>query len=179
MLEFAFFVADQNAHLEPTAAQLKKLERDQASDIQEQIKLSEMKDASQNSSSKAMSEDAIRKRQIREQKKAEKDVPEPLAPPPPPMYNIVVPAESTSLSWYHPDSSRYDSMTAAKEAGLWSYPSNLQERAKCGIFRSLWEQGYFMGSGIKFGGDYLVYPGKLRVVAFQSVVVNDVRKVTQ
>lgn len=74
-------------------------------------------------------------------------------------YTIVIPAPSSSLEWYGPDTVSYTTITAAKDAGVWDYPSDLQERAKCGVFRSLWEQGYFMGGGIKFGGDYLVYPG--------------------
>lgn len=128
--------------------------------MKEQLKLSQMKEASQGSS-KTMSEDAIRKRQLREQKKAGKETPDAPPPAPPPaLYNIMIPAESSTLSWFDPDSARYETIAAAKEAGIWTYPSNLTERAKCGVFRGLWEQGYFMGSGIKFGGDYLVYPGQ-------------------
>lgn len=74
-------------------------------------------------------------------------------------HTIVIPAPSSSLDWYDPNAVLYPTIAAAKEAGVWDYPSDLQERAKCGVFRSLWEQGYFMGGGIKFGGDYLVYPG--------------------
>lgn len=74
-------------------------------------------------------------------------------------HTIVIPAPSSSLDWYEPNAVSYATIAAAKEAGVWDYPSDLQERAKCGVFRSLWEQGYFMGGGIKFGGDYLVYPG--------------------
>ncbi|TEB36219.1 tRNA-intron endonuclease catalytic domain-like protein [Coprinellus micaceus] len=48
---------------------------------------------------------------------------------------------------------------AARQAGIWDYPANLQERARCGVFRGLWDQGYYMGVGIRFGGEYLVYPG--------------------
>ncbi|KAG5650872.1 hypothetical protein H0H81_010715 [Sphagnurus paluster] len=74
-------------------------------------------------------------------------------------HTVAIPASSSSLDWYDANSSSYVTLSRAREAGIWDYPSNLQERAKCGVFRSLWEQGYFMGGGIKFGGDYLVYPG--------------------
>jgi tRNA-splicing endonuclease subunit Sen34 len=74
-------------------------------------------------------------------------------------HTVVIPAASSSLEWYDPNAVSYTAIAAAKDAGVWDYPSDLQERAKCGVFRSLWEQGYFMGGGIKFGGDYLVYPG--------------------
>ncbi|KAF6764775.1 hypothetical protein DFP72DRAFT_322362 [Ephemerocybe angulata] len=74
-------------------------------------------------------------------------------------HTIVVPAPSSSLPWYDPSSCSYSTIDAARAAGVWSYPATLEERARCGVFKSLWEQGYFMGIGIKFGGEYLVYPG--------------------
>lgn len=64
-----------------------------------------------------------------------------------------------SLGWYSSEGCRYSSITEAREAGIWSYPDNLHERAKCGVFRDLWDKGNFMGGGIRFGGDFLVYPG--------------------
>lgn len=73
-------------------------------------------------------------------------------------YVITIPAAS-EYSWYSPDRAVFATIEAAQKEGIWTYPSNLNERARCGVFRGLWEQGYFMGSGIKFGGDYLVYPG--------------------
>lgn len=33
------------------------------------------------------------------------------------------------------------------------------KNARIEVFRDLWKQGYFMGSGLKFGADFLVYPG--------------------
>lgn len=74
-------------------------------------------------------------------------------------HTVVIPAASSLLEWYDADAHVYTTIEAAKAAGIWDYPSTLQERARCGVFRGLWEQGYFMGGGIKFGGDYLVYPG--------------------
>jgi tRNA-splicing endonuclease subunit Sen34 len=74
-------------------------------------------------------------------------------------YTISIPASSASLEWYSPKQI-YTSLLSAREAGVWTYPSTLAERARCGVFKDLWKQGYFMGGGIKFGGEYLVYPGK-------------------
>ena len=74
-------------------------------------------------------------------------------------YTIVIPASSSSLEWYDSSVCSYSTIEAAREAGVWDYPSNLTERARCGVFKDLWKQGYFMGGGIKFGGEYLVYPG--------------------
>ncbi|CAA7265408.1 unnamed protein product [Cyclocybe aegerita] len=74
-------------------------------------------------------------------------------------YTIVIPASSLSLEWYDADACTYTTIESAKAARIWDYPSNLSERARCGVFKHLWKQGYFMGGGIKFGGQYLVYPG--------------------
>lgn len=134
-----------------------------------------------------MSEEAIRKRKAREEKKAAQaaklietatnlDNPGAILVPEVPelipqvtdtmekgssiAHTVVIPAASSSLDWYEPGTScSYSTIAAARAVGIWDYPSTLQERAKCGVFRNLWEQGYFMGGGIKFGGDYLVYPG--------------------
>lgn len=73
-------------------------------------------------------------------------------------YIITIPAAS-EYQWYNADQATFTTIESAQKAGIWTYPSNLSERARCGVFGSLSAQGYFMGSGIKFGGDYLVYPG--------------------
>ena len=42
---------------------------------------------------------------------------------------------------------------------IWKFPETDSERARCKVFSDLWEKGYFITNGNKFGGDYLVYPG--------------------
>jgi len=74
-------------------------------------------------------------------------------------YSITIPASSSSLEWYDTTECMYSTIESARQAGVWDYPSTLLERARCGVFKDLWKQGYFMGGGIKFGGEYLVYPG--------------------
>lgn len=78
-------------------------------------------------------------------------------------YTISIPASSSSLEWYNShqrsQTTVYTTLHEAREAGKWVYPSTLAERARCGVFKDLWKQGYFLGGGIKFGGEYLVYPG--------------------
>jgi tRNA-splicing endonuclease subunit Sen34 len=77
-----------------------------------------------------------------------------------PPHTITVHGQSNGiLSWYRTSGTVYESIADARAAGVWNYPTSLQERAQCGVFRDLWEKGYFMGIGIKFGGNYLVYPG--------------------
>ncbi|XP_062993536.1 tRNA-splicing endonuclease subunit Sen34 [Elgaria multicarinata webbii] len=41
----------------------------------------------------------------------------------------------------------------------WPYAGQQDHEMRCCIFRNLWEQGYYVTSGSKFGGDFLVYPG--------------------
>ncbi|KAG8989101.1 tRNA-splicing endonuclease subunit [Tulasnella sp. JGI-2019a] len=72
-------------------------------------------------------------------------------------HTIIIPGSSDDHPWFRPPA--YETLEAAKEAGVWTYPSNIAERAKCAVFRDLIEKGYFIGGGIKFGGDWLVYPG--------------------
>ncbi|KAF9246129.1 tRNA-intron endonuclease catalytic domain-like protein [Melanogaster broomeanus] len=74
-------------------------------------------------------------------------------------YTIQVPGASSTFEWYDHSAHSFATLAAAREAGVWDYPTTPAERARCGVFQDLWEQGYFMGGGIKFGGEYLVYPG--------------------
>lgn len=41
------------------------------------------------------------------------------------------------------------------------YPSTEKEVLRYHVFKDLWEKGFFLTSGVKFGGDFLVYPGNL------------------
>ena len=41
----------------------------------------------------------------------------------------------------------------------WTFPSTEQESFRYKVFCDLWEKGYYITQGGKFGGDYLVYPG--------------------
>lgn len=137
-----------------------------------------------------MSEDAVRKRKLREEKRAAAALAKSIAEggeerpsdssvvvpavsesfPPTSTpetanlseatYTVTIPAGSAShLAWYSAQEYTYSTVEAAIEAGIWSYPNDAHERAKCNVFRDLWEQGHYMGGGIRFGGDYLVYPG--------------------
>ena len=42
----------------------------------------------------------------------------------------------------------------------WDFPETPQEIMRCQVFRNFWEQGYYLTSGSKFGGDFLAYPGE-------------------
>ena len=74
-----------------------------------------------------------------------------------PAHTIIIPGTSNEHPWFQPNS--YETLESARVAGIWNYPSTVGERAKCAVYRDLIEKGYFLGGGLKFGGDWLVYPG--------------------
>lgn len=41
----------------------------------------------------------------------------------------------------------------------WPYPGQKNHEARYKVFRDLWQKGYYLTSGGKFGGDFLIYPG--------------------
>ncbi|XP_069598388.1 tRNA-splicing endonuclease subunit Sen34 [Ranitomeya imitator] len=41
----------------------------------------------------------------------------------------------------------------------WPYAGHKTHEARYKVFRDLWQKGYYLTSGGKFGGDFLVYPG--------------------
>jgi tRNA-splicing endonuclease subunit Sen34 len=76
-------------------------------------------------------------------------------------WSVTIPASSsTELQWYSSEDAMYSTIEDAKAAGIWTYPSTPFERAKCTVYQDLWEKGHFMGGGIRFGADFLVYPGR-------------------
>jgi len=74
-------------------------------------------------------------------------------------YTVATPASSSKLTWYAPERATYHTLDEAREARCWIYPTTPAEQTRCDVFADLWERGYYMGVGIKFGGDWLVYPG--------------------
>jgi len=53
----------------------------------------------------------------------------------------------------------YTTLKDAHAAGIWTYPRTLTERARCAVFEDLHSKGYFLSTGLRFGGDFVVYPG--------------------
>ncbi|XP_037790447.1 tRNA-splicing endonuclease subunit Sen34-like isoform X2 [Penaeus monodon] len=41
----------------------------------------------------------------------------------------------------------------------WPFPSSNIEKLRYAVFKDMWERDYYLTNGIKFGGDFLVYPG--------------------
>ena len=169
---FAVLIDDPSAHSSPELVALENWNLERSNSIQDQIAAKSGNEG--NRKDRSISEKAQQKRDQREARRAasanktdanaslgvvEDPIPEPRPPQTTPAYTVVIPGTSTSFSWYTPEPHAYSTVQAAKDAGIWSYPSNLSERAKCAVFRDLWEKGYSMGGGLKFGGDFLVYPG--------------------
>lgn len=50
------------------------------------------------------------------------------------------------------------SLLRIREA-MWTFPETELEKLRYKVFLDLWEKGYYITQGSKFGGDYLVYPG--------------------
>ncbi|KAF8892561.1 tRNA-intron endonuclease catalytic domain-like protein [Infundibulicybe gibba] len=187
--KLAVLVDDPRAHKEPTAGQLQTWDQARKESVKQQVAQTEAKESAKETTQPAISDAAIQKRKAREERRlaqaaaaessSANDVNIPNLPPPRPLetpsqqtenpgqtsssnipHAVFIPAPSAEyINWYDPTHHTYTTIDDAKAAGIWDYPATLQERAKCGVFRGLWEQGYFMGGGIKFGGDYLVYPG--------------------
>lgn len=172
---FAVLVDDALSHRFPSQAEADRWADLQTADIESQLTAAEELARSRhtNAADKSMSEEAVRKRKAREAKRAAKtqqaDDSAVFAPQQPEedavpaaqasVFTISLPASSTGMPWYEPEGKAYATLDAARAAGLWMYPETLQDRAQYGVFRDMWEQGFFMGIGIRFGADYLVYPG--------------------
>jgi tRNA-splicing endonuclease subunit Sen34 len=174
---------DPNAHVQPSLVEIESWNNEQQASFRQQAVANEAKVAKEQT--RSLSAEAMQKRKEREERRllaaqklaqeviddintfspvselATKDEPSttPGSSIPRGTYTISIPAVSDEYQWYSPHHATFSTISSAQQTGVWTYPSNLNERARCGVFRSLWEQGYFMGSGIKFGGDYLVYPG--------------------
>ncbi|KAL7283050.1 hypothetical protein ACG7TL_002474 [Trametes sanguinea] len=183
--ELAVLIDDPRAQWPASADALIRWNSERNESAKRQIAIAKAKDASEMAARHSMSEEAIRKRQEREAKRAAaarakalaeglsvEETPismpsssyvEPRTATPTntsvPSFTVTIPASSTEVEWYNPNAHAYPTLASAREAGVWTYPSTPYERAKCKVFQDLWEKGNFMGGGIKFGGDFLVYPG--------------------
>lgn len=91
-----------------------------------------------------------------------------------PAHTIKIAGESQGLEWYVPSEERgtlFNTLEEAKKAGVWNYPATLMQTAKCAVFEDLWSKGNYMGGGLKFGGDLLVYPGEFCLDISQTLLI--------
>lgn len=57
-----------------------------------------------------------------------------------------------------------------REPYPWLYPSTQHEKIRSKVFSDLWHQGLYLTSGIKFGGDFLVYKGDPHLYHAHAIV---------
>lgn len=50
----------------------------------------------------------------------------------------------------------------------WAFPSTPEEKTRYFTFKDLWGKGFYITTGHKFGGDFLVYPGNLTFISLLS-----------
>lgn len=163
----AVLVDDPNAHFEPSAGQVTQWTKQNPPHASNSNRVAKKPSENRNSQ---LSEAALEKRRARQQKRNAEiatsedlfHVPQESAQPEDPSQSdtqLLITRSSSSFPWYQPGQHSYSTLDAASSAGIWTYPSTPMQRARCAAFRHLWSQGYFLGIGIKFGGDFLVYPG--------------------
>ncbi|KAI0259933.1 tRNA intron endonuclease [Gloeopeniophorella convolvens] len=170
--QIAVIVHDPAAHHPPTRAQLDAWDAARREGVTAQLARAEA-EAGRRNEDRAQNAAAQEKRAAREARRhatPDVGVDDALAPAPAPTpartpaapntpHTVAVPTTSSGFAWYDARASTYDTLDAARAAGVWSFPRSDAERARCAVFRDLWEKGYYMGGGSKFGGDWLVYPG--------------------
>ena len=167
---------DPAAHHSATPTQLESWDSQRQRGIAQQIREAERRKGEDRAAiADAASEAAAQKKRAEREARRQRQLgPEVIvegadAPSPSPqpqanvaVYTVSVPTTSDAFAWYEPGAHTYETLDAAREAGVWTYPATEEERARCEVFRDLWEKGYYLGGGGKFGGDWLVYPGACR-----------------
>ncbi|CAH7683111.1 hypothetical protein PPACK8108_LOCUS16418 [Phakopsora pachyrhizi] len=90
-------------------------------------------------------------------------------------HRIPVKLLSERPSYSQEGSCSFNDLDSACANGLWEFPTEGHQRARCEVFDNLWKRGMFLGLGLKFGCDFLVYPGdSLRFHShFACTVISD------
>jgi tRNA-splicing endonuclease subunit Sen34 len=65
---------------------------------------------------------------------------------------IITPTSTLSLPWN-------ENVTQEIKPIKFDWPATDKDQVRYNIFKSLWEKGFYISRGSKFGGDYLLYPG--------------------
>lgn len=66
------------------------------------------------------------------------------------------------LLWYGLLENPWENDTMSVEED-WAYPTTSFEKLRYAVFKDLWEKGFYLTSGQKFGGDFLAYPGNINL----------------
>jgi tRNA-splicing endonuclease subunit Sen34 len=81
-------------------------------------------------------------------------------------YMVHIPTATPNVPWHQEKlkMNAYDTLVDARCAGVWSFPATAAEWYSFHVYRDLWRRGWWLGSGLKFGGHYLVYPGEYTLI---------------
>lgn len=76
---------------------------------------------------------------------------------------ITIATNSLELPWrvIKVGENAFDTLSGAAKANLWHYPKTSLQVARCAVFEDLRMRGYYLAKGLRFGGDFNVYPGDL------------------
>lgn len=202
-LGIAVLVDDLSSHRLPSTDEAKEYQTKRDRDIEEERRLTMIREAERKAAAKELyrtqifaAEEKRRARKERQQsERVEESSDSGLTPEgmlgPDPVNDTQTTSNTTSISYFVPihlrsqpptylpeGSNVYHDLDSARNAGLWTYPDDQYQRARCAIFSALWKQGMFLGIGFKFGCDFLVYPGdSLRFHShFACTVISDPQK---
>lgn len=72
----------------------------------------------------------------------------------------------SKATWIHlPTAIDHDSLLSQSVLNdvatiTWKFPFSAADKSKYAVFCNLWERGFYITNGAKFGSDYLLYPGE-------------------
>ncbi|KAE8208801.1 hypothetical protein CF327_g7011 [Tilletia walkeri] len=66
---------------------------------------------------------------------------------------VLIPRPQTSSPHIH------TTPQTASSSSTFTFPHTQNDRARCAVFDDLHARGYFLGTGLRFGGEFVVYPG--------------------
>ncbi|KAI8592605.1 hypothetical protein BDZ88DRAFT_449113 [Geranomyces variabilis] len=81
---------------------------------------------------------------------------------------VSIPASSRGVAWF--DNGPRLAYQQAINAGIWHPPETEIGILRYKVFSAVWEKGYYIGPGSKFGGDFVLYPGDMLRYHSQFVV---------
>ncbi|ORX63790.1 tRNA-intron endonuclease catalytic domain-like protein, partial [Basidiobolus meristosporus CBS 931.73] len=150
--ELAVLVDDSDSHREPTGSEIEEY---QATLAREETLRRQAYEENKRERAKARENNTVAHAQERKEEN----------PPAIPTQElrktrktVQVPTSSAQYAWHEPKK-MYSTLEQAKAGGLWSFPSTAEERLRYRIYVDLWDKGYYITPGSKFGGDFLLYPG--------------------
>ncbi|CAG8527339.1 4069_t:CDS:2 [Paraglomus occultum] len=73
--------------------------------------------------------------------------------------SVTTKTSSYLFPWYDDKNCSHASLEEARSQLIWTWPESDEDKTRYKVFKDIWEKGYYITSGSKFGSDYLAYPG--------------------